>query len=132
MRVWQRIGPQKLPQGKFKPIRVRRHQLFKSSLFSRSFSLIPAAEIAAAAREMLDQFTEAATSDQGCTYVGKFMLYPFVMNGQARGYDLQEVEDRVAHRWEMCGLKTCFDNNNTRSGIQWNMVLTGLTSRKNN
>ena len=119
MRVWQRIGPQKLPQGKFKPIRVRRHQLFKSSLFSRSFSLIPAAEIAAAAREMLDQFTEAATSDQGCTYVGKFMLYPFVMNGQARGYDLQEVEDRVAHRWEMCGLKTCFDNNfNTRSGIQ--------------
>jgi hypothetical protein len=114
MRVWQRIGPQKLPQGNQGP-KTSTVQIFP---FSRSFSLIPAAEIAAAAREMLDQFTEAATSDQGCTYVGKFMLYPFVMNGQARGYDLQEVEDRVAHRWEMCGLKTCFDNNNTRSGIQ--------------
>ncbi|CAL1156111.1 unnamed protein product, partial [Cladocopium goreaui] len=35
---------------------------------------------------------EAKNLLQGTVYTGKILLLPFVMNGQARGYDLQEVE----------------------------------------
>ena len=67
-----------------------------------TFQWPAAAEIASCAREILDQFCEVTPAEQGTVYTGKILLLPFVMNGQARGYDLQEVEDRVLNSCQTC------------------------------
>jgi hypothetical protein len=50
--------------------------------------------MASAVQELLEQFTEAEASSGGI-FTCSILLYPWMMNGAARGYNFREVQDSV-------------------------------------
>lgn len=69
--------------------------LLPMRVFRNPCTATSVAEIAQACRELLDQFAEAESADQGRHFNADVLLFPFVMNGVARGCQLAEVQDSV-------------------------------------
>ena len=73
---------------------------------------IPYSQVAAAVKELLEQFTEAEATSFG-SFRCNILLYPFLLNGTARGYPLVQVQARwktknmknVAHWSIFCALQ---------------------------
>ena len=54
---------------------------------------IPYSQVAAAVKELLEQFTEAEATSLG-SFRCNILLHPFLLNGTARGYPLVQVQAR--------------------------------------
>ena len=57
-------------------------------------------QVAAAVKEQLEQFTLAEASSGG-VYKVFILIYPYVMNGCARGYQLRGVQDSRRNQVEL-------------------------------